>query len=248
LARLPAKLQKEPLVEGLFEFRFAVSRPFAELAPGFLYPRINGQGITNLPAMEIPISIRRSDEKFRYAPLIRIELDRFRVSIGERVLSIACRLPYVGWSTGFREAILHLANSVSELGAIDSVERHSIKYINVLEGSNRVEQTTKLALELEIGGRSRTGDNFQVKSEWVEGEHLHLLHIATDANVIMADGSSRSGVIVDVDTIAQYGATPFGDWLARLERSIDHTRFENKRVFFSCLTGEAIEEMGPTYE
>ncbi len=241
------KLENEPLFEALFEFRFSPKMPFSDIAPGILFNSLKAEGIQRLPHSELPKSIRENDPNLQFLPLIRLELENFFVSIGDRVVTVACKLPYMGWDTGFKQKILEVIDSIARLEAIDNVVRHSIKYSNLIEGSTQAEQFRKLEIAMRLGDKNVSEQNFQLKCDWSDQEFVHLITAASSANIKLIDGSERNGILLDVDTIENFAPKPFIEWKLAISEQIQKARLSNKTVFFSCLTQDAINEFGPTY-
>lgn len=71
--RIPVKLKKEPLIEAIWEIRFAcVNSPVADLLPGMLFKSFPGKyGMAVKPPIAgIPAQIVKHDPNLRYVPKI----------------------------------------------------------------------------------------------------------------------------------------------------------------------------------
>ncbi|MDD1616675.1 MAG: hypothetical protein CG439_1815, partial [Methylococcaceae bacterium NSP1-2] len=103
---LPKKLNKEPLLEALFELRFTCDFPASTILPGLLFSKLDGdKRIEQLHAAQIPLEIRNSDPNLQFSPVSRLVWENFHINIGDRNISISCQFPnYPGWFK-FKEAI-----------------------------------------------------------------------------------------------------------------------------------------------
>jgi hypothetical protein len=121
---LPKKLGKEPLVEALFEMRFKPKGPVSSILPGLVFTKFSGEKkIENLPFAGLPEQIlARIDPNVRYTPLVRIHWDNFMILCSNQSAGLACKLPYPGWTTGFKPAIIKLADLIGDAGIVDVVE------------------------------------------------------------------------------------------------------------------------------
>src|SRR6266849_8050173 len=151
--KLPKKLGREPLIEAIFEMRFKTPSPASNFLPGYLFTKLVGQKtIERLPAAELPEQMRSVDQNLRYAPLIRIRWGSYLVLIGDRNVGLACGVPYLGWHD-FKPNILMLVRSLSQAEIIDSVERFSLRYTDIIP-SDLGRADSLLEFKLRIGQHS----------------------------------------------------------------------------------------------
>lgn len=247
-SRLPTKLGKEPLVEAIFEIRFEEPSSGSEILPGFLYSRLEGEKeIQRLPPAELPKPIRDTSPELRYSPIVRIERDKYIITLGDRVLTLSCKLPYVGWKDGFRQEISATLRLISELNLIKTVERYSIKYVNIIPAETVQEQLSKLNITIEIGNGQVSPSSLVLKMESVRDSVIYLLSFVAGATAQLSDGRTLTGMVIDIDSIINVDREDFHTWLRNAESAIDTLRIKNKEVFFSLLTTEALTEMEPDY-
>jgi uncharacterized protein (TIGR04255 family) len=247
VTKLPITLDREPLVDAVFEVRMAGDPHMADLLPGALFGQLEPRPLLQrLPTAEIPQPIRASDPNLQFSPLIRLDWGNFYISIGDRSLVISCKLPYPKWA-GFKAAILDINEKVAQIGLSGSVERYSIKYVNIIPGATIAEQLSRINFNLRIGAIEASDDHVSVQMHHNEDSALHILSVVTGASGELADGTQVAGVVVDVDTIRFADFADFEGFSQSLEADIETLRLANKTKFFSCLTDEAINEMGPTY-
>jgi uncharacterized protein (TIGR04255 family) len=97
---LPTKLEKEPLVDAVFEIRFAPRVPASSVIPGILFtrPETQPQQIERLPAADIPAEFRSREPSLRFQPVMRLHWDdNFLIMVGDTSLGLGCKMPYPGW-------------------------------------------------------------------------------------------------------------------------------------------------------
>lgn len=135
ISQRPTRLEKQPIVDALFEVRLAQGAlPLSSAIPGLLFSKFSDQPVSveRLPAADVPAQIVAVNPQFLYQPVVNINVGQFRVSVGDRVLTIGCKLPYPGWAA-FQTMILAVWEHLISLGFMPSVERHSMKYIDLIE-------------------------------------------------------------------------------------------------------------------
>jgi uncharacterized protein (TIGR04255 family) len=247
MAKLPEILEREPLVDALFEVRFRDTSPIADILPGVLFQE-NGQKtkITRLPVAELPPDMRASDPNLRYAPVVRVELEKYLISVGDRSVLINCKLPYPKWKQ-FKTAILDIVARIAKLGVAGNVERYSLKYVNLIQAPTIAEQVSKINMSISLGDVKVSDDHANVQVHHKEDGIIHILSVVIGAQGNLADGQAIFGTIVDIDSIREFAPVDLALFEQSLEPGLQDLRQANKKKFFACLTPEAIEEMGPVY-
>ena len=116
----------------MFEIRFGSHISVVDVLPGVLFRELSGEKrIKHLPISELPHQIRSNDPNLKYAPLVKVEWNKFAISIGEKSIIINCNLPYAGWNR-FKEVIKQIITITKELDIIEDINRYSIKYIDLI--------------------------------------------------------------------------------------------------------------------
>lgn len=246
--KMPKVLGKEPLVDAVFEVRFGGEPQLADIVPGVLFGQMDPKPIIQrLPAHEIPEQIRENDRNLTFAPILRLELKQFTISIGNRNVIIGCKLPYPKWPA-FKEAILDITRRISEVGIAGSVERYSVKYVNLIEAPTIAKQIEKIAMSIHLGDFKVNNDHVSLKIHRKDGDILHLISVVTGAQAQLTNGKQVFGIVVDIDSIRNVEFPDFRTFVAELEPALETLRQANKEMFFGCLTETAIREMEPQYE
>lgn len=247
MQRLPKVLEREPLVEALFEVRLAQSPPLGDILPGALFGGLNPKpSIQRLPAADFPHPLRASDPNLQYAPVARLDLGQYLISVSDRSFHISCKMPYPKWPA-FKAEIIEIVQKIAAIGIPGKVERFSLKYVNIIQSPSVEDQVRKINYVLKLGSSSDL-DNFNIRVERKEHDILHLLSIITGAQAKLENGSEVFGVVIDIDSIKNVDFSDFSSFAQSIETDVEELRRLNKIQFFDCLTSSAIEEMGPIYE
>ncbi len=246
--KLPKVLEHEPLVDALCEIRMDATAPLADILPGILFHKLDPKPtIQRLAAAEIPQPMRAKDPKLHFAPTQRLDWGEYVIAVGDRNVIISCKLPYPKWPN-FKSKILEIVGIIADVNVAGSVERFSIKYVNLIEAGSIGEQISKIDVALKIGSLEVINDHIDIKVHHVEDGIVHLLTVVTGANAEIPINRKMSGVIVDIDSIRNIDPVPFANFSAGLEPELETLRQANKVKFFGCLKQQTVEEMGPIYE
>lgn len=244
---LPKSLEHEPLVDAVFEVRLNGAPQLADILPGFLLHDLgSGTKVLRLPAAELPYPLRKEDANLRFAPIQRVETNGYSILIGDRHILVSCKLPYPKWPS-FKANILDVMSRISKLVFPGSIERYSVKYVNLIQAPTLQEQVSKIAIKAKLGDLEIREEFFNFQVHRKEGDLIHILSIVTGAEGKL-NGQDVFGVLVDVDSIKNVNLPNFQDFADSLKDSIEDLKQSNKEKFFGCLTQKTIQEMGPTYE
>ncbi len=246
---LPKKLNKEPLVDAVFEIRFSSSIPVSSVLPGFLFARINDgdKKIERLPAADIPLQMREFNPNLRFQPLLRLNWGRFLILIGDESLAIACVIPYPGWQD-FKPKIIEVINILRDSRIIETVSRFSLKYVDIIEGKNLYEQIQRVNVNLNIGNHILSSEHFNIRVEIPHDDYLHIVQIAAPSSVTLFDGQTRDGVLVAVDSISEQLTIDLTSFAEALADNLEAIHTSNKTMFFECLRPETITYLEPVYD
>ncbi len=250
--RLPTKLEKEPLVDAVFEMRFASRVPASSVIPGILFTRLetHPQQIERLPAADIPTEIRTREPSLRFQPVMRLHWDdNFLILVGDTSLGLGCKMPYPGWKN-FKPHILKLASVLNESQLIEQIDRYSMKYIGVVDGKDISEQIARINIDLKLGDyvlRSEP-EPFSVRIEMRRNSLRHIVQLAATATASLMDGSQREGLLVDIDSICEHTTTDVANFVGELSDRAEDIHTRNKEIFFELLTPETLAYLGPSYD
>lgn len=245
---LPTKLNNEPLVDAVFEIRFLSSVPASSIIPGVLYSKLAGnKSLEPLPTEQIPKNIRDTDPNLRYAPVSRLNWDKFYISVSDRSVMVSCKHPYAGWSA-FKSAIVEVLTLINDIKVIDSVERYSMKYVDIIESDDLATQVNMINMKVSLAEHMLTQEAVQLRMEIPDGDFIKVIQVATGAVVKLPQSNERNGVVIDVDIIAPLENLSFSELLSDIESRLDVIHQMNKFNFFGCLKTETIEMLEPSYD
>jgi uncharacterized protein (TIGR04255 family) len=250
---LPSKLNKEPLVDALFEIRFSSSVPaLSNVIPGLLFSAFSPSAgspmrIDRLPVAEIPVQIRNADQNLKFQPLIKLHTDRFTIMVGDSSVVLACLLPYPGWNS-FKPKIMELVAVLRNTKLIQTIDRYSMKYVDIIDGADITEQIKRINMELKVGTHKLASENFNVTVEIKRDPFIHLVQVAGASVATPLAGKPRTGVLISVDTISLFNTSDWTQFTAELPDRMDDIHLQNKTMFFECLTQETINYLEPIYD
>lgn len=240
---LPTKLDKEPLIEVLFECRFETNAEVVDILSSTIINDFQSPQITRLPNSEIPRVIRKNDINLKYAPIIRIDTTFFSYLIGENCYIISCNLPYTGWSN-FRKAIQESIGYLIKIDKIDFVHRYSLKYVDLID---KCSDSKSIDVEINVGSNNIEADyNLGFTSR--NSEFIQFIQIVSDVEVSVRNIGERKGTIVDIDTIKELGNLPISSFLNEINKNLDNLHQSSKELFFNLLTENGLNQLEPRYE
>ena len=198
--------------------------------------------LRRLPTADIPAPLAHVDPNLRYVAKMLMEEPggSFIWQVGDRVITLNCRKPYVGWDK-FKETVVALTRIVEGSGLIPNPLRHSLRYIDLLRDELAADLSVlKLAMKL---GDHQIRDRVQMRLEIPDAECLHVVQIANPAQAHLA-GEQVTGSVIDLETLP--ADTP-GDW-DTLRAQLDLLHDHSKALFFRhILTEETIWKLEPEY-
>lgn len=243
---IPKRLKKEPLIEAIWQTQFE-SPNAGDALPGVLYAKLRQSYPTlqlhRLPTADIPAAVAQYDPNLRFAAKVRLEALEapFLWQVGDRVVTLNCRKPYVGWQR-FREEILGLIRTIEDSGLVPLPQRHSLRYIDLLT-LNAPCDLAALQLSMQVGAYPIRHIPLQTRIELTEGEYTHVIQIATPARVQLPDGQ-QEGSVVDLET---FNSVQLQSW-EDVRRQLDPLHDRSKQLFFEhLLTPDAIQALEPEY-
>jgi uncharacterized protein (TIGR04255 family) len=243
--RTPIRLQREPLVDVIFEVRFDSPIAASNVLPGILFKdRSTYDRFERLPAADMPEALRRQEPMLRYAPLMRVRGKGFSAQIGDNSFAVSCDMPYVGWAS-YKSEIENVVRMFLSALPVTTVTRMGLRYINLFDNADIAHQVELFNWRVRLGHNALQNESAVVRLEIRVGDHLHTLVAATGATAIV-EGVTKQGALLDVDSAAS------GEWLPgafeeRLSGKLDALHVENHKFFFSMLTGETLASLGPIY-
>lgn len=245
---LPNKLNKEPLIDAVFEVRFSSEVPASVIMPGYFFNKLEGnKNIESLPVAQLPKPVRDADPNLRYAPLSRIDWSDFFISISDYSVSISCKHPYCGWKL-FKPAIIVLIGILEESNIVSKVERYSMKYIDLIPSQDIQQKVAMINFDVSIAEHRLEKEQFHLRIEIPRTDFVHAVQMISTAQVVLHNGIKLEGLIIDIDTfVPQYDAS-VQSLREDLPNRLEAIHLANKTMFFNCLTPQALKQLEPIYD
>ncbi len=247
--RMPKRLNKEPLLEVVWEIRFGSDSdmPVGEMLPGMLYQSLRDRypATVRLPTADIPRPLARQNEGLRYVPTVRMDGPSgtpFALQIGDRVVSLSNRRPYGGWEE-FSRRVRELAQLLSSTGLVQKPERFSLKHIDLIE-LDPPPSLAGLQVSLMAAGHDLGNRPVQLHTEIKDDPFVHILQVASPVHVTIGGQERRQGTLVEIDTIRPVA----DDFWSTLDERLNEAHDRSKRLFFDLLTDDALVRLEPIYE
>ncbi len=242
-------LQKDPIVEALFEIRFSCNEDTpGNLLPGVLYPAIRADfpASQTLGASRLPPEILENDPNLRYAAVQRFTGNKATVNVGPRSFTVVIPRPYMGWEE-FKPMILTCLGHLHKTGFIKKVERYSLRYINIIDaGPSPKEQFSKIRFHGSLGGFNLSEAASQILTDIPLKGLLNKVTITANTNAeIHTTNEIISGLSLDIDSIQ---LNPSEDFWENAGDYIEIAHEAETDIFFRTATKETLAEYGYTNE
>lgn len=246
MQKTPVRLQKDPIIEAVFELRFqSANQALSDLLPGMLFIDLKEQfpTIGRMPISELPREVQEQTPDLRYQPRYQLAGEEFVLLLGDHSLVVSSPRPYAGWGS-FRAIILKVLTLLDNTKLISVIERYSLKYVNLLEAEDLKSQFAAINLSAQMGKYPLTDYPSQFKAEITEENFVNLIEIIPNTKVKTNKSERLQGLLLSVDTIQN---NPKDFW-KNVGALIDQAHNTEKRFFFGILTEETIEKFGPILE
>lgn len=242
---LPTKLTAEPIIDAVIELRLEAGTSLVDVVPGVLKHELGAevQDFTRLPVADIPKQIRDQDPNLHYQPLMRISLPGYVVLVGDRVVALACALPYPG-GEAFKDKALSLFKLVFSLGIVSGVTRYSIKYVDFIPSKNPKDVLSLVDLRMEIGGVDSSRSAFTVRLDTDDKVYKYVIQLTAPVNVAVDHKPMEQGILIDIDTICEIGAESVEGFFNSLPDKLNNIHLASKTKFFGLLTDEGLKHLG----
>ena len=137
---------------------------------------------------------------------------------------------------------------LNETEIINNINRYSIKYIDIIDGKSLSEQISRINLDIKVGNHILKNEPFNIRVEITSEKFINIIQIGAPGKAQFSSGEEIQGVIVNTDTIRNYEEENFNRFIEELENHLDDIHYENKRMFFECLTPDTINYLEAEYE
>lgn len=231
------KLKKEPFLESIWEIRFEginSSEVIAGLLYEFLRDKYESLNITKLPASFIPLEISNIDNNLLFTPKILIEIKNTSLSlqIGEKILTLNCKKPYIGWSN-FSFEIIRIFNFINnEKKLINFLNKFSLRYINFLN-KEEISDLSGLNLSIKFADWDIIKENLLLKIEKEIENYKYVIHVL---NSIFINELNKDGIIVDIELELKDKDNCFEN----INKTLDNMHENIKYLFFGKILKDDI--------
>lgn len=243
MIRIPKKLTHDAILEAVFELRFQ-TKELPEVTVGRLvdneiwrhFPK------TRSPFSDIPAPVRLADPNLRFQALVELrEPSGHRlVKIGTNVISFHNLKPYMGWDTGFSEAIRSMVTFVFERTTDIRISRIGLRYINALTPTeHNIVRIADLNFTLKVGGTD-IQDDLNVNYRTCNGNFITLRRIATPG-FVQGNMPDNTVAYVDIDVFNPDGMIYTSD--DDVLRWTNEARKRKNIAFFDLFTAAQIDEL-----
>jgi uncharacterized protein (TIGR04255 family) len=138
-------------------------------------------------------------------------------------------------------------NLLKESGIVRTLQRYSLKYVDMLSVQAGDSVSEWINLNVALGNVALSNQPFQMHMQIESGGYIHALLVGSPAQAQGVDGITREGMVISVDTMFLNGLPDFPTLIEQLRERVDDLHSSNKQVFFDCLTANAVEKLEPEY-
>lgn len=244
MKRTPAKVEKCPIIESIFEVRFTPNIDSNLVFP-LLYSCLKDEfpNVETLPIFQIPEQLRNTDPNLLFQPHYKLhhrDNTNHVFQIGPRVLAFSFSPEYHGWGefSTFTQKYLKIA---ADCGIIGSIQRIGFRVINFFESDIFADKTLDIRI-LQTGSDIPYEDT-ALKTTFSNGIYKTVCNIINCAQ-LTAGSVSRKGSVIDIDTFT----TGCSDFFRNIAEYMDKAHECAKNTFFDLLSDSFIQTMNPIYE
>ncbi len=247
MKKYPVSLDKDPILESLFEIRFQRKDiPTPEILPGIIFARCKERfNLTRIERFSIPEELISREENLKYVPQVKIKGKNYGIQIADSAVSLSRLKPYCGWHE-FKEAILFFLEALVEQKEIifSKLVRFSLKYVNLFK--NRYD-ISPLKLKIEIDQEKITSEKvFLTIERDLENDKL-IIHINNQFKLFFED-TLLEGLLLAIDIIRFIDEENVERGFHLIKEALEEMHSKEKQFFFSLIADELLKEMGPKYD
>ena len=243
--KLPKKITPSPIAESVFEIRFESDIPdtaFAGIYLPIIKQYFNGDDPEELPILQLPSIIRKSDPSLKFQPYYRLTNDGLCMAFGPNSISFNCLAPYKGWQI-WSKFFFDILKDIGNLKIFEntSITRLGLRYID--QFSNNI--FDKIKLNCTISDNDFITNNTQLRTEFNEDDVNVVLQIFSG---VMLDNDTI-GSTYDIDCLLNYNKKLL-DFIKskNLSLVLERLHIINKRYFFGMLKEDFFDSLKPEWE
>lgn len=141
---------------------------------------------------------------------------------------------------------MELSELIKKSEIVISIERFSLKYVNLIEPINGVSGLSLLDSSVRLGPYDLSKVGSTIRTEIVENNTISIVNVVSSAKVVIP---GASGALEGLLTrYSQYpAAKASGSFWSDFLSQLDTVRSKEKELFFSLLTQATVDRYGPRY-
>jgi len=234
---LPKKISPCPIIEAIFEMRFDSNLPDDAIF-GVIYSKFRDEysKVEQLPILQLPQVVRVQDPNLVYAPHYRLRNEKTVIQIGPKIFSLANIGEYIGWES-FSKLILNTYKKVEETGVVSDLNRVALRYVNIFEGINILDDSS---FKASIGEHALSSERINFSAEIPSEKAVSQLKIINSAEAVIS-GKNVNGSIIDIDS-----AVDIQDF-DTFTSAIEYSHNEEKKLFYKVLGEDFTKTLNPEY-
>jgi len=163
--------------------------------------------------------------------------------VGDRAAGVAAFPPYQGWEQ-FRPRIENFLKIVAESDLVGTLERFSLKFVNILAVPEAKSQLGLINADLVLGGLPVSEYGFGLRTEFNDPSCVRIIEIKTNINAKLPNGDVRSGLMLSIDCVQ---LTPNGKITELDLTGVEGLHQQLKQVFFGLITAATLNTLGPEF-
>ena len=245
-AQIPKKLNKEPLLEAIWELRFDGNPAAGTALLGLLFKKyaIDGREvkIQTLPLASVPPEARNSQEPLRYLATSILRMENYGALIGDHAVALSVTKPYPGW-TALRKKILELAKWLQQSQLIGQPQQCTLRYIDFFP-QLEIEPLRSLRLEIHAAGMQPGAGELKLQMPVKKGIFDGVIQIMNPATVTVMNKQER-GLVTDVQ-VTWHNKASVNFWKA-FPSVLDKAKSACHQLFFGLLTEKTVKYHDPVY-
>lgn len=177
----PIRLEDCPIVESTVELVCSFNIP-NDVVLGVVYSRLKQEGkkiqIKNLPILQIPEAIRKSDVNLKNKPTHQLISSEGIILLGGNGISFGVSPKYQSWQS-FRTFIMEYLSLIIETSIIRETSQLSVKYLNFFKGNI----FDSINLSMDFNGTAINYPSTIFKSEIPSPPFVDLLQITNSVHI-----------------------------------------------------------------
>lgn len=237
--KLPVKITPCPIIEAICEIRFN-SEIHQDAIFGLVYNLFKDdyRQPEELPILQMPPTIRGQDPNLIFKPHYRFSSDDFILQVGPKVISLAAKKEYKGWSE-FSGRIKDTFNRIKKIQLCSEIKRFGLRYLNFFE--KNIYNNLNLTIKYRDSVLAKRETMLRARIE--EDGFNNLLQLS-NRSAVNFDAGQKTGFLIDIDTCKDFTENDFFD---KMNDIIDRAHVTEKKLFFGLLKEDFLKTLIPEY-